>query len=230
MADPARRPDAPDPTFYPESEKVPDPPLNRKVGVLLEELVRRWLAERGETAYVGGDQFIYWVQYQPTRAIAPDVYVLPGIDPETDVRVWKLWEHAVVPSLAVEVVGLDVRKDYEVAPLRCEEIGVRELVVYDPDHTDGAERARFQVWRRRRGTLVRVERTDTDRVRSAVLGCFIREVGSGGRRRLRLATGRHGERLFPTVEELREEERRGREEAEAELARLRAEVEALRGR
>ena len=227
MVEPARRPDAPDPTFYPVSEKVPDPPLNRKIGVLLEQLVARWLAERGERAYVGGDQFIYWVQYQPTRAVAPDVYVLPGVDPETDVRAWKLWEYGVVPSLVVEVVGLDVRKDYELGPPRYDEIGVRELFVYDPGYAEGPERSRFQVWRRRRGELVRVDRTDADRVRSRVLGCFIREVGEGSRRRLRLATGPRAEELFPTAEEAAE---RGREEAEAELARVRAELEASRRR
>jgi hypothetical protein len=242
MADPASRAGAPDPTFYPVEEKVPENLLNRDVADTLRHLVERWLAERGEVARVGADQFIYWVQYRPTTTVAPDVYVLPGVDPETAISAWKVWETGVVPSLAVEVVGLDVRKDYEVGPERYAELGVEELIVYDPDCGEGRERVRFQVWRRRRGAFVRVARTDADRVRSRVLGCFVREVGEGALRRLRLATGSRSEVLFPTAEEAErklrtiaeaaerelEAERQRRENAEAEIARLRAELEALR--
>ena len=45
----------------------------------------RFLADRGERAFVGADQFIYWVQYEPTRAVAPDIYVLPGVDPANEI-------------------------------------------------------------------------------------------------------------------------------------------------
>jgi hypothetical protein len=219
MAEPARRSGTPDPTHYPVSEKVPENLLNRDIAGTLRHLIERWLAERGETARVGSDQFVYWVQYQPTRTVAPDVYVLPGVDPGTEITAWKTWETGVVPSLAVEVVGLDVRKDYELAPGRYDELGVRELVVYDP-RPEGASRVRFQVWRRRRGKLVQVARTDADRVRSAVLGCFLREVGRGAAQRLRLGTGRDGDVLYPTAEEAermaRDAERTAREAAERE--------------
>ncbi len=246
MAEPARRPDVPDPTHYPVSEKVPEQLLNREVADTFKRLVERWLAERGEVARVGSDQFIYWVQYQPTRAVAPDLYVLPGVDPETKVTAWKVWETGVVPSFALEVVGLDVRKDYELGPGRYGELGVRELVIYDPEAYKSEERVRFQVWRRRRGELVRLEWTDADRVRSAVLGCFVRETGEGAGVRLRLGTGPRGEALFPTAEEAeraareaertareaaeheRDAERTAREAAESELARLRAELDTLR--
>ncbi len=212
MAEPARRPGAPDPTHYPVSEKVPEKRLNRDIATMLRHLIERWLAKRGETARVGTDQFIYWVQHQPTRALAPDVYVLPGVDPATEIDAWKVWETGIVPSLAVEVVGLDVRKDYEVAPGRYDELGVRELVVYDP-RPEGPDRVRFQVWRRRRGKLARVERTDADRVRSSVLGCWLREVGEGAAQRLRIGTGPRGDRIHPTAEEA---ERLGREAVERE--------------
>jgi len=39
------------------------------------------------------------VQFVPTRSIAPDIYVLPGIPQSRVEKVWKLWEEAVVPSL-----------------------------------------------------------------------------------------------------------------------------------
>ena len=241
MAEPARRPGAPDPTHYPVEESVPERLLNRDIAVTLRHLIERWLEERGETARVGGDQFIYWVQHEPTRTLAPDVYVLPGVDPLTDITAWKVWETGVVPSIAVEVVGLDVRKDYEIGPGRYDELGVDELIVHDPSYDESRDRMRFQVWRRRRGALARVEHTDRDRVRSSVLGCFLRDVGDGSARRLRIATGRRGEKLYPTREEAAwnaeraaretaERERALREAAEAELARVRAELEKPRGR
>jgi len=248
MAEPARRPRAPDPTHYPVEESVPERLLNRDIAVMLRQLIERWLGERGETARVGGDQFIYWVQHEPTRTLAPDVYVLPGVDPLTDITAWKVWETGVVPSIAIEVVGLDARKDYEIGPGRYDELGVEELIVHDPSYDESRDRMRFQVWRRRRGELVRVEHTDSDRVRSSVLGCFLREVGEGSARRLRIATGRRGERLYPSAEEAaretaereraaretaereRDAERHAREAAEDELARVRAELERLRGR
>jgi hypothetical protein len=229
MAEPVRRPEAPDPTFYPDEEKVPETQLHRNVGVMLEQLVRRWLAEQGMRAHVGGNQFIYWVQYAPTRTVAPDVYVLPGVDPDTKVDSWKVWETGIVPSWVVEVVRRDPWKDYEVAPARYDELGVQELIVYDPGHAQSADRVRFQAWQRRGGALAEVERTDADRVRSAVLGCYVREVGEGGGRLLRLATGPRGEVLFPTAEEAEREAReaaeRERDAAKEELARLRAELE-----
>jgi hypothetical protein len=216
MNEPARRRDEPDPTFYPEEEKVGERLSNRLIADELRRLVERWLAERGVRALVGADQFIYWEQHKPTRTLAPDVYVLPDVDPQAEVRVWKVWETGIVPSWAVEIVGRDVRKDYQENPPLYDELGVRELVIFDADYQESAERARFVVWRRRRGKLEQVERTDRDRVRSIVLGCFIRDVGEGTARRLRLATGRTGDALVPTAEE--------------SLARAEAELEALRRR
>jgi Uma2 family endonuclease len=254
MTEPARHAGAPDPTFYPVEEQVGDRLSNREMASTLKSLVERWLAERGEHARVGTDQFIYWVQHKPTLTLAPDLYVLPGVDAQAEVTAWKVWETGIAPSVCVEIVSSDKRKDYEVNPPRYDELGVRELIVFDPDHDASDERTRFQVWHRRRGELVCVERTNRDRVRSTVLGCYLRDVGTGGERRLRLATGRGGDALLATAEEResqaerdretaererdaerrgrdaaerdRDAERRRREAAEEELARLRAELEA----
>jgi Uma2 family endonuclease len=232
MNETARRSDAPDPTIYPEEEQVPESTLHGVIAVLLQHLVARWLAARGERARVGRDQFIYWIQHHPRRAVAPDVYVLPGVDPDASPGAWKVWESGVVPSLAIEIVGRDVAKDYEIGPERYDELGVRELVIYDPDHTASPERARFQIWRRQRGALV-PQRTDEDRVKSTVLGAFLREVGVDGGRRIRIGTGPRGDELFPSAEEAAASEiarlRAAEEAAATEITRLRAEIEKLRG-
>ena len=230
MAESARRASPVDPTHYPVSEEMPEPTLQRLVMEVLRPLIQAWLDERGEVAFAGADQFIYWVQHQPTTRMAPDVYVLPGVPKGTDFGAWKVWETGVRPSIVIEIVGSDPRKDYEVAPGRYDEMGVEELVVFDPWHDAGSDRVRWQVWRRTARGFVRVERTDGDRVRSQVLGCWLRLVGSGADRRVRVATGPRGEVLLPTAEERASAAEGRASAAEAEAARLHLELESLKRR
>lgn len=205
---------------------------------VLRPLVARWLASRGRACLVGADQFIYWEPRNATRVVAPDIYVLPGVSPQARVRSWKVWETGVVPSFTLEVVSGDRLKDYEEAPRKYAQLGVEELVLFDPEFDRGRDRQQWQVYRRpRAGGLVLAMATDGDRVRSKVLGCFLRAVGDGTNTRIRVGTGVRGEDLFPTDAEIaqvergaREAERRARETAEAELARVRAELERRRRR
>jgi Uma2 family endonuclease len=214
----------PDPSFYPVEDDMGESTLQRLITELLRPLLARFLAERGERAFVGADQFIYWQPHAPTKCVAPDVYVLPSVDPARAPGCWKTWETDVVPSFALEIVSDDLRKDYEEAPRRYEELGVGELVIFDPEGLSSPERVRWQIYRRlgARG-FVLVRRTNADRVRSRALRCWLRVVGEGEAQRIRIATGPRGEELAPTDAERADA-------AEAELAVLRAEVERLRGR
>ena len=182
-------------------------------------LLEQFLAQRRERVFVGADQFIYWQQFSPTKAVASDVYVMPGVDPSTPVTCWKLWESGVVPTFALEVVTPDAGKDYDDAPRRYAELGVPELVIFDPHADERPERVRWQVYRRiaRRG-FVLVCATGADRVQSKALRCWLRQLGRGPETRLRLATGKRGERVVATREE----------KLEAETARLRAALDRLR--
>ena len=216
-----------DPTHYPVDDDMGEGVLHRLIVELLRPLVAEWLAKRGVTAFVGASQFIYWVQYEPTASVAPDVYVLPSVEPSAVFGCWKVWETGIVPSFALEVVSRDVTKDYEIGPRRYEALGVRELVVFDPEHHLSPERARWQLFRRRgRGPSARLalaEATNRDRVRSPTLGCFLRSVGDGARLRVRIATGARGERLLPTPAEVAEA-------AKTANARLRARLDARSSR
>jgi hypothetical protein len=189
---------------------------------VLRPLVAQWLADQGRSALVGADQFIYWEQFSPRKAVAPDVYVLPGVSPDTPVTAWKVWETGVVPSFCFESVSGDRLKDYEEAPKRYAELGVEELVLFDPHAEESARRVRWQVYRRIDGELTRVEATDADRVRSASLGCWLRQTGSGMAMRVRVGIGPRGDELVPTDAERASA-------AEEELRRVRAELERLRG-
>src|SRR6202041_2064755 len=111
---------------------------------LLRPLVERWYAQLGKPTFVGADQFVYYKQFHPTKVVAPDLYVLPGVPPGRRFKSWKTWKTGVVPSLAVEVITSDdVEKDYREAPERYAELGTDELVVFDPDFEQSDERRRW---------------------------------------------------------------------------------------
>jgi Putative restriction endonuclease len=230
-----------DPTFYPIEEKVGEDSLQTFTAELFRILVDRWLVTRGKPTFVGADQFIYWMQHHPEKVVAPDVYVLPGVLREASISCLKVWEAGVVPTFALEIVSPgSVEKDYREVPVRYAELGVAELIVFDPRYRKGRDRVRLQVFRRVRGQFVRVAVTSEDRVRSRVLGCWVRSVGRGEHVRLRLGTGERGDALFPTEaeheharaehEHARAEQERARaDQAEAEVARMRAEIERMKG-
>lgn len=191
-----------DPTYYPESDEMGENVLH----LLIRELFRRSLASfmqaRKARVFVGSEQFLYYRQYAPTESVCPDTYVLPGVPPKTLFRSWKLWERKVKPSFALEIVSRDPPKDYLHAPRKYQELGVEELVIFDPEYMESSERAQWQVFRRtRKGRLELVVGTNDDRVRSKVLRCWLRSVGEGADMRIRLATGKKGDRLVPLPEE-----------------------------
>lgn len=235
-----------DEVFYPDHDNMPESTLQRLMTELLRPLLARFLAERGSPLFVGADQFIYYIKGNPKAVVAPDVYVLPGIDPNAAPRCIKTWKTTTAPSFALEIMSeVNDLKDVQHAPQRHDELGTKELVVFDPYVDVESGRMRFRVYRRdEQGKLVVVLATNQDRIESQELRCFLRAVGEGAAMRLRVATGPSGEELVPTdAERARAEGERARAEAErarvaeqaraeaeAEIARLRAELEALRRR
>ena len=226
---------------YPETDHMGEDFLQRLLSELLRPLIQRWLAARKVRAFTGADQFLYWAEGDPTRRVAPDVYVLPGVDPASVPSSWKLWELGRPPSFALEIVSRDVAKDYEDAPAAYAELGAKELVIFDPGATSRSRtRVRWQVYRRlaRRG-FVRVAQTMNDRVEVDSLGCWLRAIGEGRNVQLRLASGAGGDELFPTEREVLEAESARAavesaraDSAEAEVLRLQrlvAELQRPRG-
>lgn len=214
---------------YPVEDDVPETILHLRIRTLLYHLVQRTLARRGIEALTGSDQFLYWVQGQPHRVIAPDLYVVLGVPADYDVRSWQVWREGKPPELVVEIVSDDVQKDYELAPVRYADVGVRELVIFDP--LEGPGRIRWQVYRRdSAGDMVRARSTQADRVECQVLGCHLRYVVEAGQPRIRIGEGPHGDTLVPTAEESEATERAAKEQERAKRRALEAEVAALRAR
>jgi hypothetical protein len=243
-----------DPTHYPVEDDVGESLLQRNLTEELRADITSFAAERGAVMLVGASQFIYYRQFRPTDSVCPDVYVLPGVAPDTPITAWKVWERGgIVPSFAMEVVSTDVRKDYEQSPRRYADLGVPELVIFDPDYRGHRDRVLWQVHRQVGGALSLVTATNDDRVRSQALDCWLRAVGQGSSCRVRLASDPRGEVLIARPLEVeraakeaeraakeaeraakeieraaKEAERARREAAEAELAALRQELDRLR--
>lgn len=205
--------------------------LQRLMTELLRPMLARFLVERGETAHVGANQFIYWSKFAPTRSIAPDIYVLPGVPQSRVERIWKLWEEPVVPSFCLEIVSSDVDKDYRQIPAACAEIGVSELVIFDPDAAaaTSSERVTWQVYRRKKKEHLKlVLRSDRPTIRSEQLGCWLTLTGEGGERRIRVARDANGRDLYPTDEEALRVATAERDALEAEVKDLRARLAGMK--
>ena len=90
---------------YPESDEMGDPYVHTVIAELLRPMIERWLQMSGEVATVGANQIFYWVEGDPKRCRAPDVYVVPVAPrPESQMRVWKLWEDPA-PGFALEIAS-----------------------------------------------------------------------------------------------------------------------------
>lgn len=210
--------------------------LQKWVCDLLIRLLRSYFAEMEERPMlVGGNQFFYLREGDTELRIAPDVYVVEDETlPITEVRSWKVWEHeGKGPALAVEVVSEEYEKDYDPAQLaRYQQLGTRELVRYDPEFylhpralKFGPRRLLTHWVRDEAGLLVEQPLASKRSARSSLYDFwFVHE----SQRDLRLGVGPQGRRLWPTDAEARHEETQRAERAEAELARLRAELERLR--
>ncbi len=204
--------------------------LQRFIAELLRPLIAMWLAMSDRKCFVGADQFIYLVEGDNKTRVAPDVYVLPGVDPNLAPPCWKLWELESGPSFAVEIASQKYRKDYFDLPPEYDRMGTRELVIFDPKVTSRSRvRVRWQIYRRvsQRGWKL-VEKSNEDRVYSRELGCWLRAVGSGPQLRVRLSTGDRGDVLVPTEGETAQAERTVRAMAEAKAAIMGAQAEAER--
>ncbi len=230
---------------YPDTDHMAENTLQRLIAEFLRPLLERFLREATEGSLakkkryhplrahlpcrVGADQFWYYRERNPKKCVSPDVYVIAGAEPTSAPPSWLLWQLKAPPLFALEIVSQDVSKDYDLALQAYQDTGVRELVVFDPDApklsdaSQGRPRVRWQVYRRDgRGRLVSVEQSNADRVKCEALCCWLRVVGTGELRLLRIGVGVGGEELFLSAEEY---ERAEKERERAEKERERAEKE-----
>jgi Uma2 family endonuclease len=160
--------------------------LHFELRTALYMILKRELAA---SVCIGSDQFVYWNAKDPKTCLAPDVFVKLG-KPFAHFDSWKTWERGT-PELAVEI--LSDSDEWSEKLDRYHELGVRELVSFDPTS------AQLRVWDRIDDDLV-------ERVVEGVTPCLTLELfwvvaALGGDRALRLARDATGATLLVTAEE-----------------------------
>lgn len=86
-----------------------------------------------EDVYVSGNLFIYYKKGVPDAVVAPDVFVVKGVEKKKR-KSYKVWEEGnKVPELVLEVTSKGTQYTDETdKPRKYQELGVAEYFQYDP--------------------------------------------------------------------------------------------------
>ena len=216
---------------YPSSDGKPLAENDAQLHAILYAVGALWLYYRERTdVYVSGDLLIYYEEGNPRVSVAPDAFVVFGVEDRIRMN-YKVWEEGKGPGFVLEVASPNTwREDVERKPGIYAGLGVREYFLYDPR----AEylTPRLQGYRlvdgvyERMSAVESIDRTLT--LRSEVLGLELRARGD----RMRFhdpATGEdllsHGEERAARVEEAAVSRAAS---ARAEAAESRAEAAEVR--
>jgi Uma2 family endonuclease len=194
---------------YPESDGRPmaESDLHRDIMVDLINRLRERFATRKDV-YVSGNLLVYYEEGRPRTSLAPDCMVVLGV-PDTRRRVYKTWEEGAFPSVVFEITSEstrweDMRTKFEIYEKLWQ---VKEYFLFDP--VEEYLEPSLVGYRMNRGELKQIAPTG-NRLKSTVLGITLERSGTW----LVLRNAKTGEELLSP--------------AEAENARLRAELAALK--
>ena len=199
---------------YPESDGKPmaETDVHRDLMTDWIQMLRHHYRNKNDV-YVSGNIFMYYVEGNPRLSVAPDVFVVFGVEKKRR-RTYLTWEEGHTPDFVLEVASPKTfTNDFEKKKnLYASTLAVKEYYIYDPL---GQIVPSFIGFRLIDGVYQEIDLVN-DRLPSAVLGL---ELGE-----------RDGElRLYnpDTLQWLQTPQERA-ENAETELARALAEIERLR--
>jgi len=123
------------PIEYPESDGAPmaETDIHRNLmAELIAELESHFRDE--PDVYVSGNLFIYYVEGNPSKRVAPDVFVVRGVS-KRERRVYFLWEEGPAPEVVIEISsrktwGDDLQRKW----LLYARLGVKEYFLFDPEY------------------------------------------------------------------------------------------------
>ena len=185
--------------------------------IALREVLLTFFAGRPDV-YVASQMFFYYEQGNPAAHRDPDVLVARGVRGNHFRHSFRLWEERVLPCTLFEMASEKTwRSDVEEKGPLYERLGIPEFFLFDPEgvYLDPV----FRGFRLRARRYVPI-RPDSD-------GCLVsRRLGlkfrpEGGV--LRVFNATTGEPLLTPAERADQQQQRA-DAAEAELARLRAEL------
>jgi Uma2 family endonuclease len=94
------------------------------------EVLRLYL--QGQRATVLGNQFLYYEQGNPSKRVAPDVFVIFDVEPGGRDN-YKIWEEVSVPSITFEMTSPGTKMEDEGPKKQLyAQIGVQEYWQFDP--------------------------------------------------------------------------------------------------
>ena len=181
--------------------------------------------------YVAGNNFLYYEQGNPRAVVSPDGYVVFGV-PKRRRNTYMLWkEGGVTPAVVFEVTSKKTKREdvRTKRPLYENVLRVPEYFQFDP--TGDYLRPRLQGLRLIEGQYQAILLID-GRLHSEQLGLDLVQEGEIVRlfdpvRNVFLLTHQETSRQAEQETLRADMEAQAREEAEAEIIRLRAELEAL---
>lgn len=89
---------------------------------------------RQSDVYVSGNLLVYYVEGNPAKCFAPDVFVVRGV-PKGQRRIYKLWEEGVAPQVVIELTSRKTsREDLQTKWKLYQELGVQEYFIFDPEY------------------------------------------------------------------------------------------------
>jgi Uma2 family endonuclease len=230
---------------YPESDGKPmgETDLHREAMVRHIQILQDFY--EGQQVYVSGDLLVYYVQGNPKKYVVPDAFVVKGIAPR-ERRIYKIWVEGRAPDVIIETTSRKTRrKDTVGKPALYARLGVAEYFLFDPDqeYLDPP----LQGYRLVGETYEEIQPEEAGSLKSQELRLALR-IEQGGLQFYRLDTGerlltpreraaqqaeraqQQAERAQQQAERAQQQAERAEREAEAhrsaeaELARLRAEL------
>jgi Uma2 family endonuclease len=196
--------------LYPESDGKPmaETDIHRRLLTTLVFTLETHFQNEPDV-YASGNLLVYYVEGNPAKCFAPDVFVVRGV-PKGERRIYKLWEEGVAPQIIIELTSRKTwKEDLQTKWRLYEELGVQEYFIFDPeyDYLDDP----LVGYRLENGKYVEVEIKD-GRAKSEVLGLELVDTGET----LRLFDP-NSNQMLPTPQEAQERV----SELEATLARYR---------
>ncbi len=200
---------------YPESDGKPmaETDVHRDLMAGLIDALK-WRYRDDPQIYVSGNLLLYYVEGDPTKSKAPDVFVVKGVEKRLR-RIYKLWEEGVAPCAVIELTSKSTRREDQKGKFELyARWGVREYFLFDP--LNEYLRPALQGYRLRRGGYEVIRADELGRLESKELGVWLERDGT----RLRLWDVTTGEEVVDGAERALAATRR------AVIAESRAQFEA----
>lgn len=121
--------------IYPESDEEPmaETDVHRDLMLNLISMLKNYFNNRPDV-YVSGNLFLYYDEGNPKASVAPDVFVVFGVEKKRR-RTYRMWKEGKGPDFVLELVSKSTY-EYDLGgkkDLYAEVLKAKEYFLYDPD-------------------------------------------------------------------------------------------------